>query len=70
MKQLAIIVWIAIILICTSFISPKIWVFIIAFLFFSVFEYAKRNKMILLAIIAFIAGALTVPVALLIEYVF
>jgi len=70
MKTIAIIFCVALLLLCTSQIPPGFGTFFIAFLFFCVFEYAKQKKMILLAIIAFILGALTVPVALLIEYVF
>jgi len=70
MKALAIIMWAAIILLMSSFLSPTFLAAIPLMIFFGIFEYARKKKMMLLAIIFFILATLTVPVFLIIEYVF
>jgi len=67
MVTLAIIIWIAILLFCTYTLGPRFSAYIIAFIFFSLFQMAKssNNKTFSsLKIVFFLLGTFTIPAAL------
>ena len=70
MKKIAIFMWVGLLLLFTSHIPPGLWAYVVIFVFFFVFEYARRNNKMGLAIIFFILGCLTIPVAVIIELFF